>query len=399
MKFLQTLSESRFLSSKGAFKKYSAKQIAELAYLHIIALRILQCESLTHDFAKDYAFRTNRYSGFARWYQNATDLHLLLFALHDEDVELKMPEASKEFKENLYFDEGELQSWLKDVARNTNNSGKVRRLFMHMDGTLQIKDASMKAIRRLVQDWPMASTRQKQLAMTRLLQMLRLRARQSDLLVRLEAVANSQRLELKNVNNPETGDERKDDGAEPEHLSKPQPKHSTGNMLKGLAAFAGGAMLGYHTVKALGESQQTHDIIREPSLDKLIEMKLLADHNDGLGGVIDSKGNLHVFDGSFLTHARAKQSLGLTESTSVRLWAGYVEVLESNSDLQLLFNHPTLVEFYDGDAEVIMEDASAGATAAGGIAACNTVLGSVQRRAMPNPSIYQPKSKKKKKKS
>jgi hypothetical protein len=80
--------------------------------------------------------------------------------------------------------------------------------------------------------------------------------------------------------------------------------------------------------------------------------------------------------------------LGLTESTSVRLWAGYVEVVEKANDLQLLFNHPTLVEFYDGDAEVIMEDASAGATALPRIAPLEVGAGLVQRRPMPNPSIH-----------
>lgn len=404
MKFLQTLAESRFLSSKGSFHKFSAKQVAELTYLHIIGLRILAAEKLTHDWGKDYAFRTQRYSGFSRWYQNATDLHLLIHALVAEDVELKLPDSSMEFKESLYFDEAEVLSWLRDVYRDVQNTGKTKRLFMHLDGMLQIKDASMKAIRRLVQDWTTNSARQKQLAMTRLLQMLRIRARQSDILVRLEAVATHQNLELKNVDNPETGDERREDGADPHHLHEPagepgKVQYSGGNMLKGLAAFAGGAMLGYHTVKAMAESEG-QDVIHEPTLAKLIEMKLRADHADGLCAVIAENG-MYVFDGSHLNHDMVKKSLGIKEAASIRIWSNYVELVEGNLEWS---SHPTLVEFYEGvEAEIIMEDASAGATCAAAIAPNVKVMGKVQRRPMPYPnaSIYgtQKKAKKKKKSS
>jgi hypothetical protein len=215
MKFLQTLSESRFLSSKGAFRKFSAKQIAELTYLHIIALRILQCESSLHDFAKDYASGRTVIRALPAGIRTPPTFTCCSLGIQDEDVELKMPEASKEFKENLYFDEGELQSWLKDVARGTENSRQGPPP-VHAHGRHAPNQG------RLDEGYPPTGAgladrynAQKKLAMTRLLQMLRLRARQSDLLVRLEAVATQQAPRTEERQQPETGDERVHDGADP----------------------------------------------------------------------------------------------------------------------------------------------------------------------------------------
>ncbi len=257
MKFIQQLSESNLLSSKSAYKKYSAKQVAELVYLHIIGLRILASEPLSHDWAIHYAARSTRYLGFAMWYQNATDLHLLLHALISEDVELKMPEISTEFKETLYLDETQIKRWLKEIAQGHLSESHTRALFMHLDGQFRIKDGSMKAIRRLAQDWPRNTRRQKQLAMTRLLQIMRVRCRQSDVHIELEKLSSALDLELKQVANQETGDNIEHDGSDPEFVKHPPKKKTTA--LGHLAAFAGG-MLGYATVKSvLGEEALTEE--------------------------------------------------------------------------------------------------------------------------------------------
>lgn len=259
MKFLQSLSESKLLSSTSSYRKYTAKQIAELVYLHVIGLRILASEPLTQAWAHDYAVRSARYLGFTKWYQNATDLHLLLHALISEDVELKMPEKSLEFKETLYFDETEIKRWLKDMCRGHINEPHTRSLFLHMDGQFQIKDSSMKAIRRIVQDWPRNTQRQKQLAMTRLLQIMRNRCRLSDVLVQLNHLAEELKLELENVANRETGDEAVHDGSDPDFIEQ-KPKKS-GGWLGGTAAVVG-SILGYHTVKNLvKESEEDEDSI------------------------------------------------------------------------------------------------------------------------------------------
>lgn len=245
MKLIQSLSESRMLASTGSYHRFTARQIAELVYLHVIALRILASESMSHHFAHDYALRSARYLGFAKWYQNATDLHLLIHALVSEDVELKMPEASQEFKETLYFDDTAMRRWLKNLSQSQSSEAMTRTLFMHLDGQFRIKDSSAKAIRRLVQDWPHNTERQKQLAMTRLLQMMRVRARGSDLLSELERVAKALNLELHDVANQETGDVEAD-----------ETPHKKGSLLKRLVAGGLAAAAGYQIVKAMNENEE-----------------------------------------------------------------------------------------------------------------------------------------------
>lgn len=418
MKLIQSLSESHMLSSHTSFRRYSGRQIAELVYLHVIALRILACEPLSAQFGADYAAKSIRYLGFSKWYQNATDLHLLIYALMSEDVDLKMPEASQTFRETLYFDENELRYWMKDIAHHHISEPRTRKLFLHMDGQFQIKDGSMKAIRRLVQDWTHNSIRQKQLAMTRLLQMMRVRARQSDLLVMLEKLATEMKLELHNVNNPETGDEKREDGADPHHVAHKKP-----SFMGSLAATAVGAVLGYTAIKALTEGQIAYKgddyvIIHNPTVQQINTLKDKANHSEGLRAILDQSG-LYVWDGYFLNHDEAYQKLRLTDNSSfdLHLWANYVEVdvdgiweetddekygkahaLEVMDQIKAVIDgNAILRRYYDGEPPIqlddgidgewledcrtrLSEDAAAGVTSAACIAPVVGVLGSMQRR-------------------
>jgi hypothetical protein len=71
----------------------------------------------------------------------------------------------------------------------------------------------MRAIRRLVMDWETITHTQKKLALTRLLQFMRNRAPKGELLPWLNRVGVLRDLEIDNVTNPETGELK--EGAEP----------------------------------------------------------------------------------------------------------------------------------------------------------------------------------------
>jgi hypothetical protein len=386
MKFIQSLSESRLLSSTSAYHKFTGRQVAELVYLHVLALRILASEKLTKHFAADYSARSIRYNGFAKWYQNATDLHLLIHALMSDEVELKLPQSSQAFRETLYFDEQEIRYWVRDISHSRINESRTHRLFLHLDGQFQIKDGSMKAIRRLVQDWPTIGERQKQLAMTRLLQMLRVRSRQSDLLVELEKLATKMRLELRGVDNPETGDVVKHDGSDPHFVEKPKNK----SMLKTIAAKAsGGTTLGYSSINSLREGAVVHRddhiiVVESPSVLQIARLKEAAGHEGVRVIVQDDK--LFAWDGAHLTFAEAAKIVG--DGVRATLWEGYVEA-HADADIDAIWNNESLRHFYEGaapvmvgeDEELIIEDdGGAGATCAGDVAAVTSLFGPVRRR-------------------
>lgn len=366
MNFLQTLSESRLLSSRSAYRRYSARQIAELVYLHIIGLRILASEPATQKWAHDYAFRSGRYLGFAKYYQNATDLHLLLFALVDEEVDLKMPEISMRFKETLYFDDAEIKKWLRDMAHGVVNEPRMRTLFMRLDGQFQIKDSSMKAIRRIVQDWPRDTLRQKQLAMTRLLQIMRNRCRMSDILEKLEEIATRQRLELDGVANAETGDEAADDGTP----VKPKKKMST---LDKVGAALGG-VLGYRAVRSMFEEEET----KEPRFyvtyyhDELTHQGpyfAVKDRRTGEEAGYFVKGVAYPADGFKTRRSAETVARKLNREYEEALAKARAEKAKAETDLSM--------EAAENELE---EDAAAGATASGDVAGFAQPMGAVQRR-------------------
>ncbi len=236
---IKNLTESNLIPSKSAFKKYTAKQLSEILYLHIIALRILYTEDITYSFATGYAFKSARYE-FDHWLPNSTDLYFCVYGLVSEEVDLKMPDTSMEFKETLYLDTKYLRNWLIKLSRKQESNSYTKRLLMSLDAQLKIKDSQMKALRRLVQDWEHLSKRQQQLSMTRLLQMMRFRCNHSDVIKKLELVANHYGLELTNVDNPDTGDVADEN-------SIPKPK----TFAKHAAAFAAGAIGGYLGTRAL----------------------------------------------------------------------------------------------------------------------------------------------------
>ncbi len=237
MNFLATLTESKMLSSKTAYRKYTGKQIAELIHLHVMALRILAAEKYSKHDAEKYAVKSLKDRHFNVWGPSSTDLYLLVLALMDEDIELRMPEASRDFLQTLYVDEQKLYNWIYAVAHQPNEA-QTRRLFSVIDFQLKISDSSMKAVRRLVMDWPELTHRERQLSVTRLLQMLRTRAPQSDLLAPLKALANHARYELHDVCDADNDE----CGRSPEEKMARQTKRPS--LLAQAAAFAGGALLG-----------------------------------------------------------------------------------------------------------------------------------------------------------
>jgi hypothetical protein len=205
MKLIRDLSESRMFPSTHAYTNMSARQVADMAYLVIITLRILLAERHSEKEAKSYAAKTARHGDFLRWYGDATDLHFLLHALLDEDVVLKLPERSTELKELLSFDPTAIRNWLRDGAHGTGSESRTRRLFTKLDGWFRINDTSMRSIRRLVQEWPDLSPHEQQTSMTRLLQFMRSRGPRCDIRPLLENLAHTRQLEIKDACDQETG--------------------------------------------------------------------------------------------------------------------------------------------------------------------------------------------------
>jgi hypothetical protein len=249
VKFIQSLNESRMLSSTTAYRRFSARTICELTVLHICALRILYNDVRTHKWAHEYAQKSAKILQFARYYSSSTDLALLLYAsLKPEEVEFRQDAESQDHMEGVEPDEHELNAWIRSMANNRQNESQTRRMFQHLDPTFNIENTSVRSIRRLVQDWPRLSNQEHKLAMTRLLQILRSKAQRSDLLAKLQDYADDVGLEITNADNQEA-------------IAMPAPEKKKGSLLKKLTVGA----LGYAAARKFLEQDYEEELEEEAS--------------------------------------------------------------------------------------------------------------------------------------
>jgi hypothetical protein len=233
VKFIQSLTESRLLSSDSAYRKFTAKTVSELAVLHICALRIISSEMRSHNWGEDYAQRSTKMLHFARFYTSTTDLSLLVYALlNSENIEFHDPHGSNDHLEAVHIHEPLLTKWIKEIARGAMSENTTRTLFTKLDKEFNIKSSTVRAIRRLVQDWPRLNREEKNLSMNRLLQILHSKAPTSDILHKLDDLAHH--LGLKDIEKEE------------------EKKKKNGSMIAGLMAFGGGYLL----ARKLGEEAQ-----------------------------------------------------------------------------------------------------------------------------------------------
>jgi hypothetical protein len=205
MDFIQSLTESKLFASKTSFAHRSGRELAELAYLHIIALRIMSCEKITHMQSKQYALKTNNHDDFKKWKSNGTDLYLILHALKG-DVKAK-DDTSEHYIKTLSLDIPKITAWLLSISsHNSDSDTKAHRLFASMDSQFKINDGSYRSIRRLAMNWPDLNKRERQLCFTRLIQIMRVRCKSSDTFEWLEKLSRNNGLELQDACDKETDD-------------------------------------------------------------------------------------------------------------------------------------------------------------------------------------------------
>lgn len=200
---LRDLSESRLFPSIRAFEHVPAARVAETLYLYLIALRILATDAPHHDWVVTYCRRTAAHSGFRRWRQDGNDLYALLHALVTQSVEFKDPEGSEKFLRAVAVDDVAVLRWLRNEAHEIKHEPQTRALLISLDRMLNVRDTSLRAVRRLATDWPRLEHHQRRMVFTRLIQLLRHRAQRADILPRLQDMAARRDLLIPDAADPE----------------------------------------------------------------------------------------------------------------------------------------------------------------------------------------------------
>lgn len=237
-KFFQEMYESHLIPSTHNLKGYTMRDMADFTFLYFIALFIMKNEFETAPVARRYAQRTLMSGRFDHFMTGATDLRIFLTTMLDGGHlinKLGEQEASQMLSAKLFLNPTDVRRFLKGIMAGGPTTNWDRQYLFHLEHDLHIDVSNYKSIRRLAVDWIDLKTNEKRLVMTRLLQAFRARARRSELLPYLEQIAKEEKLELKNVANPETGEQ-------------PEGKMS---FLKKLAFAAAGAAAGMAAVNAM----------------------------------------------------------------------------------------------------------------------------------------------------
>ena len=254
--FIHMLGENLLLRAKKP-SDFTAKDMAELAFLYLVALHIMRSEYETAPFARTYAKRTANHGNFDHADAQNTDLYQFLNVLRDHQgatgSHLSHPEANELFWNEVHFNGSTAKQLLNQMAQSHYDGRAAKRLLMQLEQQLHITNSNYRSVRRLAGEWDLGTldTEQKKLAVTRLLQALRAKARREDVLSQLQHLADRNFYELTHVHDPETGHSPSMYGYV-DHGSPVPSVNKTGGMsfIKGIAIAAGLAAANHIISKA-----------------------------------------------------------------------------------------------------------------------------------------------------
>jgi hypothetical protein len=186
-----------------------------MAYMHILAFRILSCENELKGEMIPYAKKTKLWYGFDKWHTNENDLYYCVHVLLNyEDEELNLSDPTIHSLSKVEFSETKFLDILKAYTLDNGVADiYFRRYLLHIDNDMKVVGSSLRSIRRLVMNWPDIGKKEKRLAITRLIQFMNARCNMSDLLMILKRFARDNDLEMKET-------ESKDNSPTFKHLLK-----------------------------------------------------------------------------------------------------------------------------------------------------------------------------------
>lgn len=253
MEFIQDLSEAKLIGrSKTGLRQFSARDIADLLFIHLCALQVLKHEFLGLPEAQKYVKNAGPLTNFDHFVSSRNELYLLTHVLFGKNAKaqqalLKDQEASQVFIKRLKLNLPYLRKYLRMVSSGKMDESFERRFFIMMEKDLKITNNYYRSIRRLVSSWSKQSRSTRKLVMTRLLQIMRTKSRRSEMMGLIEWLSKQENLEDKDLNSLE--------GEGIGQKVETPPKKGMG-FLKGLALGVAGAGLGAYAGYKLAKSRK-----------------------------------------------------------------------------------------------------------------------------------------------
>lgn len=185
----------------------SLRDVADNAFLSLLLLYIFNREFNTAPFAQEYARKTMQFGNWKEPRVGGTDLYQSLHILTNPDSKVSKKLAATEqndvLRQRLFIREKLVRDFLRNMVRGTLDQTTAARIMFQLEGQMNVDLSAYKSLRRLITDWEDLTVFQKRVAVTRLLQYFRTRARRSDLYPMLEQLAKSHSYELDHTDNAE----------------------------------------------------------------------------------------------------------------------------------------------------------------------------------------------------
>ncbi len=187
----QLLTEARMFKSRQGVSKFSAREIADMAFAHCIALQVMNREFKYTSVAKSYASRTSSYGNYDYFRSNGTDLYVMLHALFGKGSIIKFDDEknSKILLSRMKSDIMPFREFLSHIGSSGSNTDTEQRMLMRLQGALYISNSKLRSMKRLAGDWENLKTREKRTLVSSLLTYFRSNSPMSSLTTYIQRLA------------------------------------------------------------------------------------------------------------------------------------------------------------------------------------------------------------------
>ena len=185
------MTEARMFRSRHGLSKYSARDMADNAFAHMIALQVLNREFKYSKVASTYASRTASYGNFDYFRSNGTDLYAMLHSLFGKGsiTQFADEKNSEILLKRMRPNMSQLKGFLNHVASSGANSDAEKRMLMQLQSMLFVNDSRLRSMKRLAGDWENLKTREKRTLVSSLYNYFRTNAPKSSLMSTLQQLS------------------------------------------------------------------------------------------------------------------------------------------------------------------------------------------------------------------
>lgn len=186
--FLGDLQESRLYRTTDGFKPYNKVDMAELLMVTTMLVYVFAQDKKYRPFAIQYANANVRHGKYRASRLGANDHYMIAYTINSK------------YKKDYKFNEQLMHQFMTSIAKGQIPNSIY---FLRLQRQLKINDMVIQNVRRLVSDWSRLKYRQKQLAVTKMLHIMRAKAVRSDLYKTLNKFAKERNYKLVNATNKE----------------------------------------------------------------------------------------------------------------------------------------------------------------------------------------------------